>query len=158
MPEAIHLVALDLGAESGRAILATIDSGRLTLKPVHRFPNGPVRVLNHLHWDVLRLYDEVKRGLALCSAEDDGPVMGLGVDTWGVDFGLLDRDGNLLGNPYHYRDHRTEGMVEAACQRLSRREIFEQTGIQFMQLNTLFQLFSMGVTRSPLLDVADKLL
>jgi len=158
MPEAIHLVALDLGAESGRAILATIESGRLTLNPLHRFPNGPVRVLNHLHWDVLRLYDEIKRGLALCSAEADGPIMGLGVDTWGVDFGLLDRDGSLLGNPYHYRDHRTEGMVEAACRRVSRREIFEQTGIQFMPLNTLFQLFSMGTTRSPLLDIADKLL
>jgi rhamnulokinase len=158
MPASANLVALDLGAESGRAILATIADGRLELKPMHRFPNGPIRVRDSVHWDVLRLFAEIKAGLAMCRAECDGEIVSLGVDTWGVDFALLDKRGDLLANPYHYRDKRTEGMIDEACRRVPRREIFGYTGIQFMPLNTLFQLLSMGLANSPLLDIADRLL
>lgn len=153
-----NLIALDLGAESGRAVLAQLDGGKLTLEPVHRFPNGPVRVHGSMFWDVLSLYTEIKRGMAMCAERVGGDVVSIGVDTWGVDFALLDQQGSLLANPYHYRDRRTEGMIEEACARVPRREIFGYTGIQFMPLNTLFQLFSMGYANSPLLDIADRLL
>jgi len=158
MAETVNLVALDLGAESGRAVLARIENGRLDLRPVHRFPNGPIRVRDSIYWDVLGLFSEIKQGLAMCAAETEGPISSIGLDTWGVDFALVDKAGDLLGNPYHYRDKRTEGMIEEACRRVPRREIFEYTGIQFMPLNTLFQLLSMGVANSPMLDMADKLL
>ena len=151
-------IALDLGAESGRAILGEFDGRRLRLEPVHRFPNGPVRLLDSIYWDVLRLFEEIKAGLRRCVQDHGGEWAGIGLDTWGVDFGLLDRNGDLLGNPYHYRDQRTEGIFEEAFRRVPREEIFERTGIQFMPLNTLFQLLAMALKRSPILDVAQTLL
>src|SRR5262249_37924959 len=133
------LLAFDLGAESGRGLLGLWDGQRLTLEVVHRFPNGPVRLLDRLHWDVLRLYGEMLAALRKCAA-DHGGIDALGVDTWGVDFGLLGRDGSLLGNPRHYRDPHTETIMEEAFARVPRLEIFRRTGIQFMRFNTLFQL------------------
>ena len=153
-----NYVALDLGAESGRAILGRLSDDRLTLEDVHRFPNGPVRVQDSLHWDVLRLWSEMRQGLAACAERADRDIAGIGVDTWGVDFGLVGRGDVLLGNPYHYRDSRTDGMLEEAFKRVPREEIFRQTGIQFMQINTLFQLVSMVANGSPLLDAAQTLL
>lgn len=153
MDKTLSLLALDLGAESGRAMLGRFDGRRLHLAEIHRFPNGPVRLPDGLHWDVLRLWSEIKHGLALAFREHKD-LAGVGLDTWGVDFGLLDRDGVLIGNPYHYRDSRTDGMVEEACRRVPRAEIFAQTGIQFMQLNSLYQLLAMVVRRSPALDIA----
>jgi rhamnulokinase len=153
-----NFLAFDLGAESGRAVIGRFDGERLTLKEVHRFPNGPVCVLGSLHWDVLRLFDELKYGLAKLINEYGHELASLGLDTWGVDFALLDRHGLLLGNPYHYRDARTDGMLEEAFRRVPREEVFEQTGIQFMQINTLYQLLSMLVQASPLLSAADMLL
>ncbi len=153
MSKTLSLLALDLGAESGRTMLGQFDGQRLWLTQIHRFPNGPVRLPDGLHWDVLRLWSEIKHGLALAAREHKG-LAGIGLDTWGVDFGLLDRDGVLIGNPYHYRDSRTDGMVEEACRRVPRAEIFAQTGIQFMQLNSLYQLLAMVVRRSPALDIA----
>ena len=135
-----NYLALDLGAESGRAILGTLEDDRLRLRELHRFPNLGVRVLDSLHWDPLRLFDEMKAGLRAAAAHK--PVS-LGVDTWGVDYALLDRQGVLAGNPYHYRDSRTNGVMERVMEIVPREEIFEHTGLQFMQLNTLFQLYAM---------------
>ena len=157
MSRQLALLALDLGASSGRAMLGQLDGERLVLSEVHRFPNGPVRLPDGLRWDVLRLWTEIKRGLALAVAaqkERGAGLAGIGLDTWGVDFGLLDRDGALVSNPYHYRDSRTDGMVEEAFRRVPRAEIFEQTGIQFMQLNSLYQLLAMVVGQSPALEIA----
>ena len=154
----LNFLAFDLGAESGRAMLGRFDGERIELSEIHRFPNGPVRLTGGLHWDVLRLWAEVKRGLGLAVREHRLDLSGVGLDTWGVDFGLLDRDGALVSNPYHYRDDRTDGMIEEACRRVSREEIFEQTGLQFMQINSLYQLLSMVVSGSPVLDVAETFL
>ena len=150
-----NFVAIDLGAESGRAIVGRFDGAHLTLDVKHRFPNRPVRVAGHLHWDALRLFDEIQTGLQL-AAKDGGAIASVGVDTWGVDFGLLDKNGALIGNPYHYRDHRTDGMMERVFARVSRAEVFDATGIQFMQLNTLYQFASM--LNAPALDIAQTLL
>lgn len=151
-------LAIDLGAESGRAILATLDGRQLSLTDIHRFPNGPVRLPDGLHWDILRLWSEIKTALHMATHQQHAQLAGIGIDTWGVDYGLLDRSGALIGNPYHYRDSRTDGMVEAAFKRLPREKIFDLTGIQFMQLNTLYQLFSMVVQQSPLLQIAETFL
>lgn len=151
------LLAFDLGAESGRGVLGHFDGERLRLEVVHRFPNGPVRTLDSLHWDVLRLYGEMLAALRKCQAEQGG-LDGIGVDTWGVDFALLGKGGTLLGNPRHYRDPHTEGVMEAAFTRVPALAIFQQTGIQFMRFNTLFQLLALQRDRSPLLDAAEHLL
>jgi rhamnulokinase len=145
-------LALDLGAESGRAMVGTFDGERLSLAEAHRFRNRPVRLPDGLHWDILALMAEVRAGIA--AAERDGPLASLSVDAWGVDFGLLDRRGALLGNPVHYRDARTDGMVEAAFDVVAREEIFEQTGIQFLPINSLYQLLAMVRADDPTLRVA----
>ncbi len=150
-------LAVDLGAESGRAILGSL-SERLTLNEIHRFQNGPVHVADHIHWDVLRLWAEIQNSLRIATSSTTGSLAGIGLDTWGVDFGLLDPSDRLIGNPYHYRDARTNGMVEAVCQIVPREEIYNQTGIQFMQLNTLFQLFAMRRENDPALQSAKTLL
>ena len=158
MSRQFSFLALDLGAESGRAMLGQFDGERIQLSEVYRFPNGPVRLPDGLHWDVLRLWSEIKQGLARAIQEHGADLAGVGLDTWGVDFGLLDRDGALVSNPYHYRDSRTDGMLDEAFRRVPRAEIFEQTGIQFMQINSLYQLLSMVVRQSPALDIAETFL
>lgn len=150
-------LAIDLGAESGRGVLGKFDGDLLQLEEIHRFPNGGVRVMDSLHWDVLQLWSEIKRTLSIC-ARDRINLMSLGVDTWGVDFALLDRDDALLGYPYHYRDSRTDGMLDEAFRRMPRAEIFKRSGAQFLQINTLYQLLSMALRNSPLLDAADTFL
>ena len=154
----MNFLAFDLGAESGRAVIGRFDGQRLGLEEVHRFPNGPVRILDGLHWDVLRLFEEIQRGIALGVRQAGRDLAGLGLDTWGVDFALLDRAGALLGNPYHYRDSRTDGMLEEAFRLVPKRDIFAATGVQFLKLNTLYQVLAMSVQRSPLLDAAETLL
>jgi rhamnulokinase len=151
------LLAFDLGAESGRGVLGRFDGARLELEVVHRFANGPVRTLDTLHWDVLRLYSEMLATLRRCAA-DHGGIDSLGVDTWGVDFALLGRGDTLLGNPRHYRDPQTEGILDAAFARVPRHEIFRQTGLQFLRFNSLFQLLALKRAGSPLLDVAESML
>jgi len=153
MSAARNYLAIDLGAESGRTMLGTLADEKLTLSETHRFPNGPVRLPDGIHWDVLRLWSEIKAGIA-AAANDGAKLNGLGLDTWGVDFALLDRNGSLLGNPFHYRDARTDGMVDEAFRLMARSDIFASTGIQFMQLNTLFQLLAMVQAKSPILDIA----
>jgi len=150
------LLAFDLGAESGRALLGLFDGEKLRLDVLHRFPNGGVPTLDRLHWDVLRLYSEMLVGMR--KAAEHGDIAGIGVDTWGVDFALLGRDGGLLGNPRHYRDPHTENVMDDAFRRVPREEIFRRTGIQFMRFNSLFQLLALQRDKSPLLDAAESLL
>lgn len=151
-------VAFDLGAESGRAVLGRFDGEKLSLEVPHRFSNGPTRVHHSLYWNALNLFAEMNNGLAKVSAMLKDAPASVGIDTWGVDFGLLDRAGQLIGLPYHYRDSRTDGLVEAACRIVPREEIFAQTGIQFMQLNTLYQLFALAQQKSPALEIAQTML
>src|SRR5215472_12555692 len=151
-------LAIDLGAESGRAILGTLDGGKLTLEELHRFPNTPVLLPTGLYWDTLRLFQEICHALSICGRERKIVPDGIGIDTWGVDFGLLSSDGALLDNPRHYRDARNAGMVEKTCAAIAPEEIFDETGIQFMPLNTLCQLYAMKLAGSPALKCAHKLL
>lgn len=150
-----NYLAVDLGAESGRTILGSLDGGRLTLKETHRFPNGPVQLNDGIHWDVLRLWSEIRSGMA-ATVKSGAKLDGIGLDTWGVDFALLDKNNSLLSNPFHYRDERTDGMLEEAFKCMSRSEIFSNTGIQFMQINTLYQLLAMALQKSPLFDIAKR--
>jgi rhamnulokinase len=151
-----NYLALDLGAESGRAILGTLSDDRLELREIHRFANIPVQLPSGLHWDVLYLWREIQTGIARAAAQT--PLDSLGLDTWGVDFALLDRRGDLLANPHHYRDPRTNGMMDEAFRRVPREQIFAQTGIQFLQFNTLYQLLALARQHSPLLESAHTLL
>lgn len=151
-----HYLALDLGAESGRAILGALENGKLTLTETRRFPNIPVQLPDGLRWDVLRLWTDIQAGIAASAAQ--APLASLALDAWGVDFALLDGSGALLGNPYHYRDSRADGMLEEAFNRVPREQIFAQTGIQFMQINTLYQLLAMSKQKSPLLEAAQTFL
>lgn len=137
--------AVDLGAESGRVLVGIFDGQKLRLEEAHRFPNVSVRAGNNdastLHWDVLRLWHDIQEGLGKAH-EMHGELAGIGVDTWGVDFGLLDESGALLGNPVHYRDARNDGQMERAFETVSKAEIFARTGLAFMPFNTLFQLLA----------------
>jgi rhamnulokinase len=151
-----NYLAIDLGAESGRGLLGQFDGERLTLDELHRFPNEPVRLLDTLCWDLPHLWSQVL--VALHKAGVGRALDGVGVDTWGVDFGLVGRGNVLLGNPVYYRDARTEGMIEAACAVLPRERIYQITGLQFLPFNTLYQLLALVRSRSPLLDVAETLL
>lgn len=156
-------LAIDLGAESGRAVLGALKDDRLELEEVHRFPNGPVRLFDSLHWNALGLFDEIKTGIGK-AASKLGPkaLSSIGIDTWAVDYGLIGKGGGkgrtLLSNPYHYRDARTEGVMEKAFERLSKEEIFEQTGIQFLPFNTIYQLIAAKQSGDVLLNAADRLL
>jgi rhamnulokinase len=147
-------LAVDLGAESGRVVLGRFDGGRVSLEEIHRFPNTAVRLPDGLHWDVLRFLSEIKEGLA--KAVRGEVIGGIGIDSWGVDFGLLDGEGALVSNPYHHRDARTEGMMEEALGRVPKEEIYQITGIQFLPINTLYQLLAMR--GSPLLEAAETML
>lgn len=153
-----HYLAFDLGAESGRAMLGTLDGGHLAVEELHRFPNTPVRVFDSLYWDTLRLWHEIQRGLAIAGRERKLALAGIGIDTWGVDFALLGADGALADNPRHYRDARTNGVMEKLFDIVPRAEVFAQTGIQFMQFNSLYQLYALKLAGSPALDRACTLL
>ncbi len=153
-----HYLAFDLGAESGRAILGSYSGAGLSLEELHRFPNTPVRTHTGLYWDVFRLFHEIQQGLAIAGRERKLDLSGIGVDTWGVDFGLVGRDGALIACPMHYRDARNDGMLEKTFAVIPREEIFAETGIQFMQLNSLYQLHAMKLAGSPALDAAATLL
>jgi rhamnulokinase len=152
-----NYLAIDLGAESGRGLLGRFDGEYLKLEEGHRFPNGPVRMLDTLYWDLPRLFAEVKTALAQGVAHA-GEVASVGIDTWGVDFGLIGRGETLLGNPVHYRDARTDGMLAAAFARVPRGRIYEITGLQFLPFNTLYQLLALSKSKSPILDAAESLL
>jgi rhamnulokinase len=157
MPAAAEFLAFDLGASSGRAVVGSFDGQRLTLEEVHRFANGPVTRDGHLRWDLDALLEQIRTGLGRC--RDRGARLeGIGIDTWGVDYGLLGPDGSLLGLPFHYRDSRNEGMMEAAFARVPRDELYARTGIQFLPFNTLFQLLADQARHPARLEAAETLL
>jgi rhamnulokinase len=158
MKAAKNFVAVDLGASNGRVLAGLWDGRRFELQELHRFSNGPVSVAGHLYTDALRLWTELKAGLAAYAARFPEPPAGISVDTWGVDYGLLDAAGGLLGNPYHYRDHRTNGIPEALYQRIPAAEVYGVTGLQTLPFNTLFQLYSMVREGHPQLAAADCML
>jgi rhamnulokinase len=149
------VLAVDLGAESGRVMAVGFDGRHLNVEELHRFPNTSVMVNGTLTWDFLRLWGDIQTGIG--RGMEHTPA-GISVDTWGVDFGLLDRRGDLLGNPVHYRDSRTEGVMARTLDRVGRERVYAETGIQFMEINTIFQLMSLVEQDSPQLAVADTLL
>jgi len=151
-------LAFDLGAESGRAVIGTLDDQRITTEEVHRFPNTPTRVGSSIYWDVPRLWNEMKRVIPLAQAKSREPLSATGVDTWGVDFAFIDANGELVENPHHYRDSRTEGVMEELLRRVPKEEVYARTGIQFMRINTLYQLYSLVLSKSPVLDSARRFL
>ena len=148
-------LAFDLGAESGRAVLGSVNAGVISIQEVHRFPNEPVEYGGTLHWDAPRLWFEMRRSLSTLGEVSLG---GIGVDAWGVDYALLGERGELLQNPYHYRDKRTDGLMELVFDKVSKQEIYRKTGIQFMQINTLFQLLAAKRDSPDLLKAARTLL
>ena len=151
-----RVLAFDFGASSGRAMLGTNQDGIISMQEIHRFSNDPVSVRGTLYWDVLRLYHEILTGIQL--AVQQGGFDALGIDTWGVDFGLLDNNGNLLSNPVHYRDERTVHAPKQVFEAVSQSEIYQRTGIQFMRINTLYQLQYLKKNDPELLDFASHLL
>ncbi len=151
-------IAVDLGAESGRVIAGTLENGRVRLAEARRFPNIPVRTPDGLHWDPLRLYDEILAGLRAVGQEYGSALAGVGVDSWAVDYGLLDTGGRLLGNPYHYRDARTDGLREEAARRVPAAEQYTRTGIAQLPFNTLYQLMAQGRDGDRTIDLASSLL
>ena len=151
-------LAIDLGASNGRVLAGAWDGNRFDVREAHRFENQPVTVMGHVYWDALRLWEEIKTGITRHVKANPATVAGIGVDSWGVDFALLDADGRLLGNPYHYRDSRTDGVLEHALRLVSRQNLYAATGIQPMKINTLFQLYSMVRAGDAQLAAADLLL
>jgi rhamnulokinase len=157
MPRA-NFLAFDFGAESGRAILGVLDGEKIVLEEIHRFPNVQIKESGHIHWNISSLFDELKKGLSSAANLGFKDLLGIGVDTWGVDFGLLGKDNQILGNPFAYRDSRTEGIMERAFELMPKEEMYSCTGIQFMQFNSIFQLLSMVLSKSPLLESCKMLL
>jgi rhamnulokinase len=151
-------LAIDLGAESGRVMAGLWNGKTIRLEEVHRFPNGPVYLGDSLRWDVVRLWAEIQNGLALAARKYGKAIVSVGADTWGVDYVLLNRHDEMLGQPYAYRDARTNGMMEKAFRKVPRTKIFAQTGLQFMQFNSLFQLLATRQHAPELLEAADCLL
>ena len=151
-----RVLAFDFGASSGRAIIGCFDGDKITLEEVHRFSNDPVSVGGTVYWDVLRLFYEIKQGII--KAKIAGGFDSIGIDTWGVDFGLIDSEGKLMENPVHYRDARTVVLVDEAFKTMPKEKLYGITGIQFMELNTLFQLISLKKYRPWMLERADKML
>lgn len=151
-----RVLAFDFGASSGRAIVGTLEDGIIKMEEVHRFSNDPVIVLDTMYWDTLRQFYEIKQGMI--KANLSGGFESIGIDTWGVDFGLLDSHGELLQSAVHYRDERTKGMVEESKKVIDPEQFYEITGIQFMELNTAFQLFALSKNKPWLLEQADKML
>ncbi|MGG1516057.1 rhamnulokinase family protein [Paenibacillus oryzisoli] len=153
----MSILAYDLGASSGRALLGRLTDRRIETEELHRFSNDPVSVGNRLQWDILRLYHEIKAGL-LRAKQGGHEVHSIGIDSWAVDFGLIGQNGELLGNPYHYRDPHTDGVMEKLMAELTPSHIFGKTGIQFLPFNTIYQLAALKSANSPVLQAADKFL
>ena len=152
-----HFVAIDLGATSGRVILASLSNGTIEMEEIHRFPDTIIQMQGHFYWDLPAIYKSVIEGLKKV-AERKVEIASIGIDTWGVDFGLLRKDGTLIENPVHYRDKRNSGMIEKAEEYISKERMYDITGIQFMDFNTVFQLLSLKENRPYILDEAETML
>lgn len=153
-----RFLAFDLGAESGRTILGTLENGKIEIQELNRFPTGMTNLNGHLYWNVLGFYEKMKEGMKACAAMGIRKPDGIAVDTWGVDFALIAGDGSLCGLPVAYRDKRTSGMLDEFFKLMPRVTLYGLTGIQVMQINSIFQLFSMARSKSPQLEIADDLL
>ncbi len=153
-----HFVAVDLGASNGRVMVGTWDGGTFSVEELHRFANGGVRVADGLYWNILGIWSQIQLGLEKYHARYPQTPQGIAVDAWGVDFGLLDRAGRLIGNPRHYRDSRTDGISQHVYETVSEWELFRETGVHSMPINTLFQLCSMVSAQDPALESAETLL
>lgn len=153
----VYNLAFDFGASSGRMILSKYEDGKIELEELHRFANEPVRVGGYFYWDTFRLLHELKTGLKKAAARKI-PISSLAIDTWGVDYGLLDKDGNLIGNPVNYRDDRTIGVIEEVGTIVPLEELYASTGIQFMNFNTVFQFYADKKMRPDIYEKADKFL
>lgn len=152
-----RILAIDLGAESGRGVIGTLsDDRKLSLDVIHRFPNGPVKVGNTLYWNTTGLIQEIRNAIRL--AAEDGGFASVGIDTWGVDFALIGKGGTLVGSPVHYRDARTDGFTDKVFAKVPQDEIYAATGIQTMQINTLFQLASLAENHAEQLAATQRLL
>ncbi len=158
MTRQLNHLAIDLGASGGKVNLGCFDGNKISIQKIYSFSNSPIVLRNHIHWDVLRLLEEIIKGISLANKMLDGQIDSIGLDTWGTDFCLLDRDGNLVENPHCYRDMRSEGMMEKVFEKIPRQEIYNLTGVQFMQFNTIYQLYSMVANDAPLLQVASTFL
>lgn len=153
-----NTLAFDFGASSGRAMLGQYDGNRLILSEMHRFENNPVVVNRSMYWDILNLFYEIKNGISITKNSGYSEISSIGIDTWGVDFGLLDKDGDLIGNPYHYRDSRTNGYVDKIKRLIGEEELYAQTGLESIFFNTLYQLASMADHKPEILNRAESLL
>ncbi|MGG3505518.1 rhamnulokinase family protein [Paenibacillus lautus] len=153
----MSILAFDLGASSGRAMLGQWNGRTIDVTEIHRFPNDPVRIGDRFQWDILRIYHEMKQGLLRLKGQHNLPSS-IGIDSWAVDYGLLDRSGELLMNPYHYRDTRTDGVMEQVFRDVPPAEIFDRTGIQFLSFNTIYQLASLQRQKPCLLQEAERFL
>jgi rhamnulokinase len=151
-------LAFDLGGSGGKVVAGRFDGRRLDVQEIHRFRNDPVRASGRLHWDILRLLHEIEQGIAVAGSAGLGEIESLAVDAWGCDFGLLDRHGELIGNPYHYRDELARGAMEEVLEIVPRGEIFARTGCQFLPINTLYQLYALRQARTETLERAATLL
>ncbi|XID94688.1 rhamnulokinase family protein [Paenibacillaceae bacterium WGS1546] len=151
------ILAIDLGASGGRALLGRLKDGKIEVEELHRFPNDPVQAGDRLYWDILRLYHEIKQ--SLLKAKHQGiELQSMGIDSWAVDFGIIGKNGELAGNPYHYRDSHTDGAMERLFAEIPPSVIFARTGIQFLPFNTIYQLYALKETKSPLLAEGHRLL
>jgi sugar (pentulose or hexulose) kinase len=151
---ALNMLAFDYGAGSGRALLGLFDGDRLSLEEIHRLPNGPIELRGSDFWNILALYGELQKGIGSYVRTRGNRLSSIGIDTWGVDFGLLDEQGDLIGNPYHYRGRHSEGMIAEALNRMPRERIYQTTGISFEQYNTLFQLLGLVLRKPHLVERA----
>jgi rhamnulokinase len=158
MKQEKQYIAVDLGAESGRVILGLVSEDKLVLEEIHRFGNRPIEKSGSLRWDFNRLLFEIKTGIGKAVKAANRRISGIGVDSWGADFGLIGADGKLLENPFHYRDNRTEGIMQKAFKLMDKRQIYENTGVQFMLFNNLYQLLSMRMANSDVLAKAKHLI
>jgi len=157
MGDVPNFIAVDIGAESGRVMLASLGDGKLSLQQVHRFANSPLEQQNSLRWDFQKILSEIKTGIKKAFAITND-IESIGIDTWGVDFGLIDEKGTLIENPYHYRDKRNQGVLEKACQIVPKKDIYFNTGIQFLPFNSLYQLLAYKWQKPDVLSKASKLL
>ena len=154
----IKMLAIDLGASSGRGIVGTFDGEKITLEENHRFPNEPVMVAGQYTWDIVRILHEIKTSIRKCATSEDRDIDSIGIDTWGVDFGFLDKRGHLLANPVHYRDLRTVGIPAYSEAYVSAEEVYDITGIQVLELNSLYQLLAVQKNSPELFDIATDML
>ena len=154
----LKMLAIDLGASSGRGIIGKFDGKQFTLEENHRFPSEPVTIAGSFNWDIMRIFHEIKQAINKCALSDDRDIKTIGIDTWGVDYGLLDKHGKLLTNPVHYRDTRTVGIQDYAEQFLPKKRLYDITGIQFCDFNTVWQLAAELRDNPELVAAADKML